>query len=159
MYQFLFLGHTSLNYVYAEHHHRELLAEAEREWQLALVPASRFTWASVFSRVKASLQTLLRVRIRVTDSEVSASSQSQADRLQVRRPDQPATVLGRECRGQRQAIVGRRIGGIDAQDGCAEGRFRGSRPNAHDWSADRLGSCSGSGSLPRSVLPGIPRTG
>ena len=60
MYQFLFLGHTSLNYVYAEHHHRELLAEAERERQLALVSALRFEWASVFSAVKAGLQALLR---------------------------------------------------------------------------------------------------
>jgi hypothetical protein len=71
MYQFLFLGHTSLNYVYAEHRHRELLAEAERERQLALVPALRFTWASDFSVVKAGLQVLLRVRTWVTDSEVS----------------------------------------------------------------------------------------
>ena len=68
MYQFLFLGHTSLNYVYAEHHHRELLAEAERERQLALAPASRFTWASVFSMVRASLQSLVRVAKPVLDT-------------------------------------------------------------------------------------------
>jgi hypothetical protein len=115
MYQFLFLGHTSLNYVYAEHHHRELLAEAERERQLALAPASRFTWASVFSRVKAGLQTLLRVRTRVTDSEVSTSCQSQAHKPEVRRPDRPAKVPGREHHGQRRAIGGGSIGGNDAQ--------------------------------------------
>jgi hypothetical protein len=146
MYQFLFLGHTSLNHVYAEHHHRELLAEAAREQQLTLVPASRFTWTSVFSRVRASLQTLLQMRTRVTDSEGSTSCRSQADKLQVRQPDQPATVLGRERRGQWRAIAGRRTG----EDGCAEGGFRGSRPNARDRSTDRLGSYSGSCPLPRS---------
>ena len=139
MYQFLFLGHTSLNYVYAEHHHRELLAEAEREQQLALVPASRFTWASVSSRVRASLQTLLRVRTRVTDSEVSMSSQSQGDKPQVRRPDRPATDPGRERHGQWRAIAGRLIGGNDVQDGCADGAFRGSRTNTSVLSTDRLG--------------------
>jgi hypothetical protein len=148
MNQFLFLGHTSLNYVYAEHHRRELLAEAEREQQLELVPGSRFTWASVFSSVMASLQTLLRVRTRVTDSEVSAPSPRHADRPQDRRPDRPVTVLGREGRGQWRAIAGRRIG----EGGCAEGGFRGSRPNARDWSADPLGSCSGSCPRPRSVF-------
>jgi hypothetical protein len=79
MYQFLFLGHTSLNYVYAEHHHRELLAEAERERQLALIPALRFTWASVFSVVKAGLQAL-RARTRVTGSRVSTANQSHVDK-------------------------------------------------------------------------------
>ena len=152
MYQFLFLGHTSLNYVYAEHHQRELLAEAEREQQLTLAPASRFTWASVFSRVKVSLQGLFQMRTRVTDSEGSTSCRSQADKLQVRQPDQPATVLGRERRGQRRAIADRRIGGNAAHDGCAEGGFRGSRLNASDWSADRLGACSGPCPLPRSVI-------
>ena len=92
MYEFLFLGHTSLNYVYTEHHQRELLAEAERGRQLALVPASPFTWAPVFSVVKAGLQALLLVRTRVKDAEVSTSSQSHADKLQFRRPDQPATI-------------------------------------------------------------------
>ena len=115
MYQFLFLGHTSLNYVYAEHHHRELLAEAERERQLALVPASLFTLASVFSIVKAGLQSLLQARTRVTDSEMSAPSQRHADKPQVCWPDRPVTVLGRERRGQSRAVIGRRIGGNGPQ--------------------------------------------
>jgi hypothetical protein len=92
MYQFLFLGHTSLNYVYSEQHQRQLLAEAERKWQLASVPARSLTWASVFSVVKADLQALLLIRTRVKDAEVSTSSQSHADKPQFRRPGQPATI-------------------------------------------------------------------
>jgi hypothetical protein len=115
-YSFLVLGHTSLNYVYAEQHHRELLAEAERERQLALGPASPFTWASVFSVVKAGLQALLLVRTRATNSEVSTPSQSHADKPQFHRPDQLATVLGREPRGRWLAIAGDLIGGNEAHD-------------------------------------------
>jgi hypothetical protein len=97
MYQFLFLGHTSLNYIYAEHRHRDLLAEAERERQLALVPALRFTWRSVFPAVKAGLQALRPARIRVTDIEAIPPGQSL--------PDKPLVARGLRRAGRRPWLV------------------------------------------------------
>jgi hypothetical protein len=73
MYSFLFLGHTSLNYVYAEHRHRELLAEAEHERRVAQNRASPLKRGSGISVVTAGLQALLRVRTWVADSETRSS--------------------------------------------------------------------------------------
>ena len=72
---FLFLGHTSLNYVYAEHHHRELLAEAEHERRVAQNSASPPRWAAVLCLVRAGRQALHLVRTRMTGSERMSSLQ------------------------------------------------------------------------------------
>jgi hypothetical protein len=71
MYPFLFLGHTSLNYVYAEHRHRELLAEAEHERRVAQNRASASRRAAVLSVVRAGFHALLSVPTRISSPSSS----------------------------------------------------------------------------------------
>jgi hypothetical protein len=71
MYPFLFLGHTSLNYVYAEHRQRELLAEPEHERRVAQNRASASRRAAVLSVVRAGFHALLPVPTRISSPSSS----------------------------------------------------------------------------------------